>query len=100
MEKVCQMIDEKNKSKPVRMCCVCRQHKEKDMLVRFVVEDEKIIVDSGYKRPGRGAYICKDVRCFEKSRKSKPLNRVFKVSLSEKDYDDFTNYIFRENNKL
>ncbi len=76
------------------MCCACRQRKEKDMLVRFVVNEEQVILDSNYKKLGRGAYICKDVDCFKKAKKAKSLNRIFKCHLSEKDYDNFMNQLF------
>ncbi|MBP0979749.1 MAG: YlxR family protein [Oscillospiraceae bacterium] len=55
-----------NKILPIRMCCVCRKHKQKNELNKFVIKDNDIIFDKFYKEFGRGAYICKDVCCLKK----------------------------------
>ncbi|MEG1706611.1 MAG: YlxR family protein [Clostridia bacterium] len=65
-------------SKPVqRMCIVCRQMKDKAQLIRVVAVDGNLQVDKTYKHNGRGAYICKDIACYNKCIKSRALNRQF-----------------------
>ena len=44
---------------PVRMCVICRMHKEKDALIR---------IPSG-KASGRGMYICREEKCLLAGRK-------------------------------
>lgn len=69
-------MDKKVKREPIRMCCVCREHKEKSLLIRFVVNNGNIIIDNSYKISGRGAYICKNIKCLRKAKKTKALERT------------------------
>ena len=53
------------------MCCVCRQMKGKDELIRVVKnKNGEIFVDETGKRDGRGAYICKDKDCLSKLKRT------------------------------
>lgn len=60
----------------IRTCIACRTSTEKDSLIRIVrtVKGELDIDNSG-KLPGRGAYLCKNVDCWE--------NGFIPVSLQE-----------------
>ena len=84
----------KDKILPVRMCCVCRKHKQKDNLNKFVIKDDNIIFDKFYKEFGRGAYICKDINCFEKAKKQKSLNKALKFNITDKKYDELKEIVF------
>jgi len=56
--------------------------KDKRELIRVVKSPEgEIFIDPTGKKNGRGAYLCKDLACFEKARKSKSLNREFKTEI-------------------
>ena len=60
------------KTKPERTCMGCNQKKEKNELVRIVKsKNNEITLDKTGKKEGRGAYICKDIKCLEKVIKSK-----------------------------
>ena len=37
--------------------------------------------------PGRGAYICDDIQCLEKLIKTKRLERVFDMKISDEIYE-------------
>lgn len=76
------------------MCIACRQMKDKKDLVRIVKNKEnQIFVDNSFKANGRGAYLCKDINCFDKLKKSKALNRTFKCEIDEKILDNLLDII-------
>ena len=73
-----------NKSIPLRMCCVCRESKDKKELLRIVKnKDGEIFIDPTGKANGRGAYICKDGNCADEAEKRKALERSFKVAVNK-----------------
>ena len=77
----------KQKKIPQRMCVVCRAHKDKEGLIRVVKpKDADIMIDYSHKLSGRGAYVCKDVKCVQKLVKERRLNRAFKQNVSEDVY--------------
>ncbi len=72
------------KSVPVRLCLGCREPKQKNELIRIVrSNDGSIQLDLKGKLSGRGAYICRNVSCFDKACKSKALERSLGVSIPE-----------------
>jgi predicted RNA-binding protein YlxR (DUF448 family) len=55
--------------------------KNKMDLARLVkAQDGSVAVDATGKKPGRGAYICKDPACAELARKQRKIERCFEVS--------------------
>ena len=77
----------KVKKIPQRQCVGCREMKDKKSLLRVVKSPEgEISLDFGGKKPGRGAYVCHDVECLRKARKSKALERAFSAPLPEEVY--------------
>ena len=69
---------------PLRMCIACRTMQPKKNLVRIVKNsDNQIFVDKTFKANGRGAYLCNNVECLEKSIKTKALNRAFKCEVPQ-----------------
>jgi uncharacterized protein len=78
----------KKKKIPLRMCLGCQEMKSKKELIRIVHNKEnEVSVDITGKKNGRGAYICKDIHCFEKMKKSKKLERTFETSIPEEVYE-------------
>lgn len=72
------------KKVPQRMCCVCREVKEKKDLLRIVKTKEgEMFIDLTGKANGRGAYICKSGTCKELAEKKKALERSFKVAVNK-----------------
>jgi hypothetical protein len=68
--------------------------KGKNELLRVLrTEDEGIIIDSTGRKNGRGAYICHDAQCMKKAKKSKALDRAFKMAVSEEVYEQLINEI-------
>lgn len=65
--------------RPVRMCAVCRERKDKSQLLRIAkAPNGEVCIDVSGKMPGRGAYICKNGDCIKDAQK----RRVFERALS------------------
>ncbi len=80
------------KKVPLRKCTGCQQMKEKKQLIRVVRTDEnQYHMDLTGKMSGRGAYICKNIECFEKAFKSKGLERSFKSAIPKDIYEKLRN---------
>ena len=76
---------------PQRTCIACKSIKDKKELIRIVrTKEGEIEFDSTGRKNGRGAYICKDVRCFELLKKSRGLDRSFKSQFPAPVYDKLT----------
>lgn len=74
----------KVKKVPLRMCTGCSEMKPKKELIRVVKNKEgEVSIDLTGKKAGRGAYICKDIECLEKSIKAKRLERNLEVKISD-----------------
>lgn len=69
---------------PQRMCVGCRSMKPKSELFRVVkTPDGTVVFDETNKQPGRGAYICKNIECFNKTIKTKALARALKTAIPD-----------------
>lgn len=76
------------KKVPKRTCIGCKEKKEKKELIRIVKSNEgSISVDRTGKQNGRGAYICDNLECLEKSRKTKALERCFEKAIDNEVYE-------------
>ena len=88
----------KSKKTPMRMCTGCRNMFDKRDLVRVVKnKDGEISLDLTGKKPGRGAYICKNIDCFKLARKKKAFEHAFGVSIDDKIYDEMEEEIKNAN---
>lgn len=68
---------------PMRMCVGCRQMKPKAELLRVVKPQEgEAHIDFKGKAPGRGAYVCRDVECLRRAKKSRALERALEAAIS------------------
>jgi predicted RNA-binding protein YlxR (DUF448 family) len=73
---------------PQRQCVGCREMKDKKELIRVVKSPEGTVsLDFSGKKPGRGAYVCRDVACLKKARKSRALERAFELTIPPEVYD-------------
>ena len=76
------------KKVPLRKCLGCDEMIGKKGLLRIVRSKEgEISLDLTGKKSGRGAYICKDIQCFEKARKRKAFERSLKCGIPDEVYD-------------
>ncbi|MBR0367836.1 MAG: YlxR family protein [Clostridia bacterium] len=73
---------------PMRMCVGCREMKPKMALLRVVKpQDGEAHIDRVGKAPGRGAYVCDDVECLRKARKSRALERALDCRIDAAVFD-------------
>ena len=86
------------KKLPMRMCTGCGEMKPKKELVRVVKAPEKtgedgnplppeISLDLTGKKPGRGAYLCRNPECLRAARKARRLERAFSCRIPDEVYD-------------
>ena len=79
---------QKVKKTPERQCLGCNQHKPKRELMRVVRKpDGQVQLDFVGKVSGRGAYICRDIKCFRKARKSRRIEANLGITIPEEIYD-------------
>ena len=73
---------------PMRQCMGCNEHKPKMELLRVVRSPEgEISLDTTGRKNGRGAYICHDVKCLRKARKSRRIESNLECTIPEEVYD-------------
>ena len=73
-----------NNAKNLRMCIACREHADKQELIRFVkTKDGKIQIDETKSADGRGVWVHNSVECKQKLAKKKLLNAAFKCAVDE-----------------
>ena len=73
----------KPKKIPMRMCVGCREMKPKRELIRVVRSPEgEVSMDPVGKKPGRGAYVCRQESCLMRAIKQKQLERQLQVQLT------------------
>lgn len=89
----------KQKKIPMRKCIGCGEMKPKRELVRVVkapdikdengeiIEKGELSLDLIGKKPGRGAYVCKNTECLDKAIKAKRFERSFKGQIPEYIFD-------------
>lgn len=76
------------KKVPLRQCVGCGEMKSKKEMLRILRTAEgEICLDVTGKKNGRGAYICTRRECLQKARRSKGLERSFKMSIPEEVYE-------------
>lgn len=86
-----------NKKIPARRCVACNEQKEKNNLLRIVRTPEgNIEIDQTGKKNGRGAYICKNIDCLNKIKKSKRLEKNLDISIDDDFYEEIRRTIVGE----
>jgi len=73
------MSRQKQQEKPQRSCLGCRQSRDRDALIRFVLSPQgELVPDIEAKLPGRGAYTCVSETCLQAALKQRQFSRAFK----------------------
>ena len=68
----------------MRMCLGCREMKPKPELIRVVrAPDGAVSLDPVGKKPGRGAYVCRNAQCLTRAIRQKQLERQLEAPLGE-----------------
>lgn len=85
------------KKQPQRTCMGCNSKKDKKEFIRIVKNKEgQIAIDRTGKQEGRGAYLCDDIQCLEKLIKSKRLEKVWDMKISEEIYEKLRGVILEQ----
>ena len=73
---------------PMRQCMGCNEHKPKGELLRVVRSPEgEISLDTNGRASGRGAYVCRDVKCLRRARKSRRIESTLECTIPEQVWD-------------
>jgi predicted RNA-binding protein YlxR (DUF448 family) len=81
------------KHMPRRTCVACRRADNKRELVRLVrVSNGSVEVDSSGKKAGRGAYICRDWKCWETGLKGGRLEHALRTALTQDNREELIAY--------
>ena len=82
------------KIQPQRTCMGCNSKKDKKDLIRIVKNKQnEVNIDKTGKQEGRGAYICNNIQCLEKVIKSKRLEKILDIKISEEIYENLRGVI-------
>ncbi len=78
---------------PQRTCVACRKVKAKRELIRVVrVSDDSVEVDSGGKKAGRGAYLCRTRECWQIGLKGNRLEHALRTTLTQDNREQLIRY--------
>ena len=84
----------KSKHLPLRTCISCQQIREKKALIRLVRAENGVIeVDISGKKPGRGAYLCPNIICWESALEKNRLEYALRTKLSNDNRQILTEHI-------
>lgn len=73
--------------RPQRKCIACGMIKDKEKLLRIVMQPgDNVVPDPGGRLPGRGAYLCIKRECIERAVSKRCLDRTFRRKVSEESY--------------
>lgn len=73
---------------PERQCMGCNEKRPKPELLRVVrAPDGSVSLDFTGKKSGRGAYICRDVACLRRARKTGRLGRSLECEIPDAVFD-------------
>ena len=90
----------KVKKLPQRKCVGCGETRNKSDLIRVLrTPDGTVCLDFTGKKSGRGAYLCKDIKCLKKARKQGRLSRGLEVEIPEAIYDALEEELIRDGNE-
>lgn len=75
--------------RPLRMCMVCRERKEKQELIRVTCAKGKTPrLDLTGKGEGRGMYLCKSAACVRQAEKRRVIERAFSCKAEKGVYEE------------
>lgn len=88
------MSRQKQLEKPQRSCLGCRQSRDRDALIRFVLSPQgELVPDIEAKLPGRGAYTCVSAPCLQAALRQRQFSRAFKREVVTQTPDEMTGQV-------
>ncbi|MDD4802979.1 MAG: YlxR family protein [Syntrophomonas sp.] len=83
---------------PQRMCVGCREMRNKKELIRVVKTPTGLVeLDTTGKKPGRGAYLCPEQKCFNLALKGKRLQKALQHEIAEDILDNILGQLQEKN---
>ena len=83
----------RRKHVPQRTCVGCQKIRPKREMVRIVrTPDQGVKIDESGKASGRGVYLCRDRKCWEKALSEKRLQHALKTGLSKEEGEAFLEF--------
>ena len=77
-----------DKKIPMRQCLGCGEMKDKRTLMRVLkTPEDEVVLDLTGRKNGRGAYLCRNLSCLEKARKTKGIERSLHVQIPKEVYE-------------
>ena len=71
----------------------CRQARPKRELIRLVrIANGAIEIDTSGKRPGRGAYLCKNLECWQAGLRGNRLDYTLRTTITKEDREKLMRY--------
>ena len=68
---------------PKRTCVACREVKAKQELIRLVrISDMSVEIDTGGKKAGRGAYLCRGQDCWQSGVEGGRLEHTLQTTIT------------------
>jgi hypothetical protein len=65
-------------TEPIRTCVGCGRHAPQSELIRFSAREGVLTPGKG---PGRGAYTCRRLSCFERAASRRAFNRTLRQTV-------------------
>jgi predicted RNA-binding protein YlxR (DUF448 family) len=66
-------------TEPIRSCIGCGRKAPQRELLRFAASDGVLVLGAG--QPGRGAYTCRRLACFERAVERRAFNRTLRRNI-------------------
>ena len=80
--------------RPLRMCMVCRERKEKQNFLRISrAKGSSPVIDLTGKREGRGMYLCKSAACVQQAEKRRVIERAFSCKAEKSVYEELLDLV-------
>jgi len=78
---------------PQRTCVACRKVRPKRELIRVVcISDGSVEVDTGGRKAGRGAYLCRVQECWQIGLKGSRLEHALRATLTQDNREQLIEY--------
>lgn len=66
-------------TEPIRSCVGCGRKAPQHEFLRFVAKEGELVAGTG--EPGRGAYTCRRLSCFERAVSRRAFNRTLRQTV-------------------
>ena len=83
----------------IRSCAGCGARRQKSEMIRVGAAEGIVAVSARGKVPGRGAYVCPDLECLRKAKKSGSMSRRLRTNVPDALYEELE-FLIRDDQKV